>query len=188
MTGIPLRIAEPTDRCRRHLRRWRSGDLHSCPAGGYCNASAFLAEIPHAERREASGDDWPHDDPGWPKMCERCPYEFGEDDRWQRHDDRVYRLADGTEITWHGEPGKAAPPGTMIRADWYDEWPFAQAGEPWLVVLPDGGIWITTQRASDGGYWNVTGTPPAITASPSIWHSPPGGWHGWIRDGVLESA
>jgi hypothetical protein len=184
--GIPLRIAEPTGGCRRYLRRWRSGDLDPCPAGGYCNANVLLIEIPWAERREASADDWPHDDPAWPGTCDRCPYEFTDADCWQRHDDRVYRLPDGAEITWWGDPGKAAPAGAMIRADWYDA--YADRGESWLVVLPDGGTWITTQQASGGGYWAVAGTPPRITASPSIFHNAPHGWHGWIRDGELVDA
>lgn len=185
--GVPLRIAEPGGRCRRFLRRYRSGGLHSCPAGGYCNANSFLAEIPWADRRAAAGDDWPHDDPGWPRGCERCPYQFTDTDCWQRHDDRVYLLPDGTEVTWWGNPGDAVPPGTMIRADWYDAYSRGR-GDSWLVVLPGGGTWITTQEASGGGHWTVTGVPPQITATPSIWHAPPGGWHGWIRDGELTTA
>lgn len=187
MTGIPLRIAEPTGRARRFLRRYRAGDLHSCPAGGWCNANALLAEIPLAGRREVTADDWPHEDPVWPRACERCPYEFTSDDSWQRHDDRVYRLPDGTEITWWGDPGKSSPPGTMIRADWYDAHAGGR-GESWLVVLPDGGTWITTQEATGGGFWDVTGTAPAITVSPSIFHNAPTGWHGWIRNGELVNA
>lgn len=185
--SIPLRIAEPTDRAQRYLRRWRSGDLHSCQDGGYCNANALLSEIPLAERREASADDWPHDDPGWSRTCERCPYEFGEADHWQRHDDRVYQLPDGADVVWWGGSVKDVPPGTMIRATWYDDFA-AGCGESWLVVLPDGGTWITTQSATGGGCWTVTGTPPAITVSPSIWHNSPAGWHGWIRDGELVGA
>jgi len=72
----------------------------------------------------------------------------------------------------------------MIRATWYDG--HAQRpGESWLVILPDGGQWLTTQQASGGGYWDVSGTPPMITVSPSIWNNAPAGWHGWIRDGEL---
>ena len=75
----------------------------------------------------------------------------------------------------------------MIRAAWYDE--FAEVpGEAWLIALPDGGEWITTQRATDGGHWVVTGTPPDITASPSIFHNAPTGWHGWVRGGELVPA
>jgi Family of unknown function (DUF6527) len=74
----------------------------------------------------------------------------------------------------NGSFGSVAPPRDRI--------------ESWLISLPDGGEWITSQRASGGGYWTVTGTVPDITASPSIWHNAPHGWHGWIRDGFLENA
>jgi hypothetical protein len=75
----------------------------------------------------------------------------------------------------------------MIRAAWYDEYA-GQPGESWIIALPDGGEWITTQKAAGGGFWTVTGTPPAITANPSIWHNAPAGWHGWVRDGELVGA
>jgi Family of unknown function (DUF6527) len=75
----------------------------------------------------------------------------------------------------------------MIRATWYDDFT-EQPGESWLIALPDGGEWITTQKATDGGYWTVTGTPPGITVNPSIFHNAPTGWHGWIRDGQMDPA
>jgi len=186
VTGIPLRIAEFTGRYLRTLRRYHSGDWGSCPAGGYHDASADLGEIGEAEAVRLISDDWPHDDPRWPQACE-CGYEFAADDRWQRNDRRIYRLPDGTEFALWGSFGKVAPPGTMIRATWYDE--YAQRpGESWLISLPDGGDWITTSQASGGGYWDVTGTAPKITVTPSIFHNAPAGWHGWIRDGYLVDA
>src|SRR5580698_5580790 len=187
--GIPLRIAEPTGRHLRTLRRYSaSGSLHDCPTGSYHNASADIGEIGDGEAAEAAGDNWPHDDARWPKACEHgCGYEFTDGDHWQRNDRRVYRLPDGTEFALWGSFGTVAPPGTMIRATWYDE--YAQRpGESWLISLPDGGEWITTQQATGGGYWEVSGTPPAITVSPSIWHNSPTGWHGWIRGGELVDA
>jgi hypothetical protein len=85
--------------------------------------------------------------------------------------------------------GKCAPAGTMIRASWYDEYSHHPDGiESWLIALPDGGDWISSQHATGGGYWTVTGTPPQITATPSIWHNSPTGWHGWARNGELVSA
>lgn len=186
MTGIPLRIAEPTGRYRRDLRRYRFSTEAKCPAGGYCNASVTIAEVGETER-EAHGDNWPHDDPRWSQACAACGYAFTPDDQWQRNDNAIYRLPGGAEFAFWGAFGRAAPPGAMIRADWYDEFT-EQPGESWLVSLPDGGEWITTQKATGGGYWTVTGTPPVITVDPSIFHNAPHGWHGWIRAGMLESA
>lgn len=187
MTGIPLRIAEPTGRRRRSLRRYHSGAaLDGCPSGGYHNASIDIGDVDEDERAEASGDNWPHDDHRWPKACE-CGYEFTPDDRWQRNDSGIYRVPGGAEFTFRGSFGRAAPAGAMIRAAWYDEHA-CQPGESWIIALPDGGEWITTQKASGGGFWTVTGTPPDITVSPSIWHNAPTGWHGWIRDGKLVDA
>jgi hypothetical protein len=182
-TGIPLRIAEPTGRYRRSLRRYVLSADRDCAAGGYHNASADIGDVDESERAEASGDNWPHDDPRWPSAC-GCGYVFAAEDRWQRNDSGIYRLPDGAEFTFRGSFGSTAPPGAMIRASWCDEYA-GQPGESWIIALPDGGEWITTQKARGGGFWAVTGTPPGITVSPSIWHNAPTGWHGWIRDGKL---
>lgn len=188
VTGIPLRIAEPTGRWQRNLRRYKPGTdgVSNCTAGTYHNAHVIVGEIPPTEAAGAAGDNWPHDDPRWPKTC-TCGYEFTPEDHWQRSDREVYRLPDGHEFVLSPTFGCEIPPGTMIRAGWYDEYA-GRPGESWLVILPDGGQWITTQRATGGGHWTVTGTPPLITASPSIWHNAPGGWHGWVRAGFLENA
>ncbi len=183
--SIPLRIAEPAGRYCRSLRRFVfTGQGRDCPQGGYHNASADIGEV--TDPAEAHGDNWPHDDPRWPAACE-CGYEFGPADEWQRNDNQIYRLPDGAEFVFRHSFGRAAPAGTMIRADWYDDFT-EQPGESWIVALPDGGEWITTQKATGGGYWTVTGTPPAITVSPSIFHNAPTGWHGFIRDGELVDA
>ena len=57
-----------------------------------------------------------------------------------------------------------------------------------LISLPDGGEWITTQKASGGGHWTVTEHPPNITANPSVWHNSPTGWHGWVRQNLRHEA
>jgi Family of unknown function (DUF6527) len=76
-------------------------------------------------------------------------------------------------------------PGDM----WRDEAMDTEDRESWLVMLPNGSVWYTTQTASDGGRWDVTGVPPRITVSPSIFdHWPGNEWHGWIRDGELVDA
>jgi len=188
--GIPLVIAEPTGRCRRDLRRFTFSGRTGvpCSRGPGHDATAVIGEIAEAEASRTHGDNWPHDDPGWPEACEACGYRFQPSDEWQRNDNLLFRLPDGTEFTTWGRP-MDAPPGAMVRAHWYDEYSSHPEGiDSWLIVLPDGGTWITSSKASDGGYWTVTGTAPDLTASPSIWHDAPSGWHGWIRDGQLVDA
>lgn len=56
---------------------------------------------------------------------------------------------------------------------------------PFCVALPGGGEWMPDSRASSGGYWDVSGGLPRVTAMPSIQtHN----WHGWLKDGVLTQA
>jgi hypothetical protein len=182
---VPLVVAEPAGRYRRSLRRFTFSTDTACPQQGSGHDAS--ADIGDADDAEAHGDNWPHDDPRWPAACTACGYLFVPADDWQRNDNQVYRLPGGAGFVFRRSLGRAAPAGTMIRAAWYDEFT-EQPGESWLVALPDGGEWITTQKATGGGYWTVTGTPPLITASPSIWHNSPSGWHGFIRDGHLVDA
>lgn len=189
MMGIPLRIAELTGRHQRNLRRYApsEGGVSNCPAGSYHDANVIVGDIATTEVADALGDNWPHDDPRWPQAC-ACGYQFTADDHWQRNDREVYRLPDGYEFVLSPTFGCEIPVGTMIRATWFDDHTGRRPGESWLVILPDGGQWLTTQSATGGGYWEVTGTPPLITASPSIWHNQPRGWHGWVRNGELVDA
>lgn len=189
MSGIPLCIAGFTGRYQRNLRRYRAGTGQDCAAHGYHDAIRQIGEVSAADHIKVISDDWPHDDPRWPAECDCGSYRFTPDDRWQRNDARIFRLPDGAEFHFWGSFGRFAPPGTMIRADWYDEFSDHPGHiESWLIALPDGGEWITSQRASGGGYWTVTGTPPKITASPSVFHNAPTGWHGFVRDGELVPA
>jgi hypothetical protein len=188
--GIPLRIAEPTGRYMRSLRRFRfsDADVQRCIASSYCNASVDIGEV--TDPAEAHGDNWPHDDTRWPTTCESCQRLFMPSDQWQRNDNQIYQLSDGTEFVFRHSFGRVAPAGTMIRAAWYDEYTqkqfeLGELTESWLIALPDGGEWITTQKATSDGHWVVTGTPPNITATPSIFHNSPTGWHGFVTNGEL---
>ena len=87
----------------------------------------------------------------------------------------------------HTHPSLPIAPGDM----WHEPELDGEHGECWAVVLPNGRVWRTTDPASDPPHelWDVSGEPPDITVSPSINDtSPRGGWHGWIRDGVLDPA
>lgn len=185
--GIPLRIAEPTGRYERRLRRYTFSPGNACPSGMGHTASAVIGMVGEDEHQPVTGDLHPHDDSRWPGTCEHCGYVFADADQWQLSDKAIYRLPDGSEFTFSRSLGMCAPPGTMIRAWWFDE--HAEVpGESWLIALPDGGDWCTTQRAAGGGHWTVTGTAPDITATPSVWHNSPSGWHGWVRNGELVPA
>ena len=104
-------------------------------------------------------------------------------------------------------PEGESEPGMMWRYPGGDE----GGRECWWVVLPNTKprapgyaseiTWRTTDRASSPPHemWEVVGTPPLITVSPSIdvecWVSRDGQtvregsyWHGWIRNGELISA
>lgn len=105
------------------------------------------------------------------------------------------RVVDGPPAPWAG--GREA--GMMWRDPRYDD-----AGcECWWIVLPNDRpgegateiTWRTTDRSSDAPHemWEVTGTPPLITVTPSIdvefWTRDGvrdgSYWHGFITDGEL---
>lgn len=71
-----------------------------------------------------------------------------------------------------------------------DMWPVPRWDEPerecWAIVLPNLHVWYTTDRA--GGLWDLAGTAPDITVSPSINCEGGRSWHGWIRNGELVDA
>lgn len=191
-TGIPLFIAEPTGTCRLALRRFRHREDDT---GHFHDATAVIDEnAPVTQRnpdgiRAVAGDSVPHEDPRWPAVCS-CGEPFSADDQWQVNEVEWYEGA-GQRFCW-GIGSWDGPPGAMIRATWrdYDDRP-----PGWVVFLPNGTYWNTNDRATGGGgnalgpYWDVTGTPPLITVSPSIDdRNPARPWHGWIRDGRLVPA
>jgi hypothetical protein len=94
-----------------------------------------------------------------------------------------YQLPDGTVV----EHAADLPVGAMWRCDCHGEL-------GWLIVLPHqkstgrewARLWCTKQQAGDGLLWTVTGEAPNITVSPSINCLEPGGWHGFIQNGVIS--
>lgn len=81
-------------------------------------------------------------------------------------------------------PKIAPQPGDMWRLPEVD----FEGREAWMIVLPNRGHWYTTLGMQQGKGWDVTGTAPHITVSPSVLAHADGlhaEWHGWIRDGML---
>jgi hypothetical protein len=177
---------ERTDSAAEYLRRYAPES--KCPLPfGYHNASVYIGSGPFYSKYESEGaidNDFPHEDPNWPTNCE-CGYEFKDGDVWQHGLDRQYRRSDTGQVI----PLRAAPPGAMWDARWWNK--KAADGRYLIVKLPTGYDWHMDGPSSDDGKgWKREGTPPNITASPSIWANkgsgPPREWHGHLRGGQLE--
>lgn len=183
-------LVRPTDRERRFLRRFESygfGSPRCCTASGlgYHNAEVRIEDGPCVRDSRgyiSQGDSWPRDDPRWPTHC-ACGHEFRSDDTWQLFRDPIYVADDGSEHTLHGK----VKPGLMVDAFWLKEVKTYHERSPdgmvLMLYLPDGFTWTIDGGALNGPGWERTGTPPAITARPSIL-SP--GYHGWLDNGVLS--
>lgn len=114
---------------------------------------------------------------------------------WQHFGQEIYRRADTGEETTLLE----ASPGAMYYADWMlykgSEKPgdlFCGPDGHCLVLLVPGGQWMVDGPASNGPKgkpgWTRSGTPPDVTASPSIGIGERCEiYHGWLRNGILSS-
>jgi hypothetical protein len=185
-------LLHPTDKYRITLRRYTKEDR--CPANDWChNSDAFVGVEEHVSH-PVSGDNFPHDDPRWPKKCDLCDYLFTEADVWQRNFNLVYKTDDGREFTLTSpdmmttDKELGAPPGAMWECPWMGP---GEDGRSYCVRTPGGdwhidGIYGIPQP----GRWKRTGTAPRLTVTPSIGigGGPNGGWkyHGWLSDGFLR--
>lgn len=116
--GVKCFFLEETRMRRRWLRRFTLRDkTDACPKlGGGHDASVFIEDIllPDGDNGQAIGDNWPHDDPRWPKACS-CGYELAGSDEWMLFEFWLLRRSDNGELTTI----KDAPPGALWYADWY---------------------------------------------------------------------
>lgn len=95
------------------------------------------------------------------------------------------------------KPQVVAEPGDMWHDLYADKLLSRQYKEqhkgdrpPLFVCLPNKRVFCLdskAENASDGGGWTVKGEPPNVTVEPSILveRGPRGGYHGYLRDGVL---
>jgi hypothetical protein len=183
MTEIVCFMIEATDRQQTELRATHIVEKR------YHQAIAVVGEGSSDEHGGVAAC-FPEfkDDPRWPVQCE-CGHVFLPSDN--RYVDRctLYRRIDTGEVFTLSN----APLGAMWLADWYPEKHRGPDGLSLIVNTP-GGHWMVDQKAPDGSGWTRTGTPPNVTANPSIlFHphryegdpEPHGGYHGWLRDGRL---
>lgn len=192
MTDIKCFFLEPTEKRALYLRRYAGSS--TCPEHGYHNAKVLiLKDYPKDSPSTSILTAEQKADPLWPKACD-CGYVFQETDMWQHFGQEIYRRTDtGEEL-----PLLEAPPGSMYYADWMlcgSEKPGALFCGPdghCLIVQVPGGQWVVDGPASNGPKnkpgWTRSGTPPNVTASPSIGigeHYEV--YHGWLRDGILSS-
>jgi hypothetical protein len=187
-------MVEPTGRAKWRLRRFTfSADKRCANRGKWRHdaESEWLGECPAAIA--PFGDEGrlifhvehpkpPHDDPRWPSHCD-CGYAFTEADEWQVWTEIIYRAADGREMTL-----RDGVPGMMWNAMWMKR-NNAPPEEIYLcVVLPCGHEWYIDGPASNGPGWTRTGTPPKVTATPSIGCGQGNScYHGWLRNGIISS-
>lgn len=181
-------LIEPTEFCRRSLRRyWFTGPgVHK---GHFHDASVVIDPQfnagPGAHGKGTLGTEY-MGDPRWPKTC-ACGYAFVPEDYYQMNEERLWKGAPDGKLYIMRE----SPPGATWVADWFpDDGPNGQYSGPdgkvWCVMLPSGQEWIIYSYASGPEprhKWQVSGTPPNITVSPSIHQV--GEYHGFIRDGII---
>jgi hypothetical protein len=93
-----------------------------------------------------------------------------------------YTLPDGREVEF-----KDLPVGAMWHTDMVpplsDGYKLYENDPSLCVLLPGKSIWHMHHKGTDGCLWNISGSPPRVTASPSI--NLVGIYHGWVRDGVV---
>ena len=176
---------EPTGRAKQYLRRY-TPDFGACSGPlTYHDVSVEIGTIPDDRKPIACHKGEFADDPRWPKECV-CGYEFMETDMWQVPYSAIMRRMDtGEEMTW-----REAPPGAMRDATWLHDIKGyeSQDGKVLVVKLPVG-EWVIDGPASGGGKWTRTGSPPIITARPSIGVLKKDGgfaYHAFLTDGILR--
>jgi hypothetical protein len=104
---------------------------------------------------------------------------------WRRGDTgEEFHLGD---VECDGVP--PAPPGAMWYADWYpDSFRTRSPDGRVLIIRTPASDWNVDGPASNCPGWTRTGTPPNVSATPSIGQYNADGsfkYHGWLRNGVL---
>lgn len=189
MSDVVCFLIVPGDTCEVSLRRytWKDSSPPCVDDWGHGASVQVAQSLPWPEN-DAGYHGWggepskyPKDDPRWPVTCERCDYVFVETDEWQENWQQHW--VDVADVTrrW---PLRQAPAGAMFYSDWNPH--KGPDGRSLSVCLPPNGgdnSWcIDAPATQGGGHWTRSGTPPLITATPSILTPH---YHGFLTDGRL---
>lgn len=123
---------EPTERAQQSLRRFyysascnRPEQERMCAAaaGEGCDASVDIGEIPYPffkDGRWGQGmDDYPHDDPSWPKVCAKCGVPFDERAIWQNNWLVDAPSKQGSPWTREGKPPKVTARPSILTSRYH---------------------------------------------------------------------
>jgi len=195
--GEPVRcfLITPVPYVRVSLRVYESGTT-TCPDKTWRYHDAMrleTARLPMAEMPTTADGcvswDLPLDGTEkFPEQCDHCAAVLeGEGLKRMRFVEQLYQDGQG----WEGTI-KEALPGAMWNAEWITK----SAVKSWIgpdglslfVRLPNGSDWGIDIPDKNGNPWTREGTPPNVTARPSIevkGHAARAGYHGFLTDGVL---
>lgn len=204
MEPIPCAFYVRLPQVRLYLRRFvMDGDCSKDYGDGHrrcCNGMVPLQDVVPVMDERGCFPQYPHpphDDPRWPKVCEGCGGEFRPEHQWQVHIQHLYQTLGGGPVALNDLP---------VGAMWYQDfghgphgrWLLERNGHRWedrmeigrirlehLFVRTPGGVCDLDTIATNGDGWEVTGSPPLVTANPSLLQE--GRWHGWLRSGILSS-
>jgi len=202
MDAVECFLIERTAWCRRFLfRHVRAPDARGsgCERGWHEGAALLdRVEATDADAVSVEGN-WPKDDPRWPKQCERCSYEFKEDDARVLYYEREW-VRPGTsaiftlrEPTGRSMDADAAPVGAMWDAHWFHgvtRWR-GEDGKS-LTLRTPGGDWLIDGPVSRDSErrWRRWGAIPKVSVAgifarrqrPRPWRD----FDGVLRDGLLH--
>lgn len=178
MSVIPCFFLKPSDQVEVILRRHcRGSESH------YHDREVVIGKEPKTvDQVSYELETLDHSDPRWPATC-NCGHSFQDEDNWETLAVALFQRSDTGELVTTQE----APPGAMWYAPWYGKY-MGPDGQTLIVKTPAGN-WLVDYPSSSGGHWTRTGTPPNITANPSIGFHRLNGkgfeYHGWLKEGQL---
>lgn len=198
---------EPTDRIRRHLRRYasyREGSPERRPClvseQGFHQAWVRIedAGAVWAEPDAIAGGRKSlknHDvadfigDKRWPAAC-ACGYKFVESDDRQVVSDLIYRRPDtGEEMTLRDAPVGALWDAWWLRGTRTGPTTYGGPDGRVITVKTPAGAWVVDGPPVDQPEqkWTRTGEPPKITVRPSIRIGSPVRYCAFLTNGVLQT-